>query len=162
MPGLSDGITSPPICVVIDAASRSMFDASMTLKPAQGAVAPISAIMRLTASSTRAESRSAALSRRARRSVGPSAAHAGNAAAAASAAALASAADAAAARVATSAVIGFLRAYVCPEAAGVSTLLINRSAFSMGSPFQVSFFEAISSSTPCAIANARLAAGTPA
>ncbi len=110
VPGLSDGITSPPICVVIDAASRSMFDASITLNPAQGAVAPISVIMRFTASSTRACSRSAALSSRVRRSVGPSADHAGNAAAAASAAAVASAAEAAAARVATSEVIGFLRA----------------------------------------------------
>ena len=32
-PGLSDGITSPPICVVIDAASRSICAASITLKP---------------------------------------------------------------------------------------------------------------------------------
>ena len=47
-PGLSDGITSPAICVVIAAASRTMPAASMTLKPAQPAVAPVSAIISAT------------------------------------------------------------------------------------------------------------------
>ena len=45
MPGLSEGITSPVICVVSAAASRSMPAARCTLKPAQGAVAPISSII---------------------------------------------------------------------------------------------------------------------
>ena len=42
--GLVGGMTSPPIWVVIAAASRSMLAASITLKPVQGAVAPVSAI----------------------------------------------------------------------------------------------------------------------
>jgi hypothetical protein len=42
LPGTSDGITSPVIWVVIDAASRSMLAARRTLKPYQLAMAPVS------------------------------------------------------------------------------------------------------------------------
>ena len=42
-PGTSEGITSPLICVVSDAASRIMPAASITLKPAHMPVAPVSA-----------------------------------------------------------------------------------------------------------------------
>ena len=59
-PGLSDGMTSPPICVVIAAASRTMLAASIRLNMAQPAVAPISAIMAATKSSLRASSAAAA------------------------------------------------------------------------------------------------------
>ncbi len=44
-PGLSDGMTSPPICVVSAAASRTMPTASMRLNRAQPSVAPISPII---------------------------------------------------------------------------------------------------------------------
>ncbi len=44
-PGLSDGITSPLIWVVMAPASRSMLEASMTLNRAQPSVAPISSHM---------------------------------------------------------------------------------------------------------------------
>jgi hypothetical protein len=100
-PGLSDGITSPPIWVVMEAASRSIPAASITLKPAHGAVEPVSALIAWMKASVRASSFSAAFSSSARRWLGDVAAQAGNAAAAASAAALASATLAAAARVAT-------------------------------------------------------------
>ena len=43
LPGTLEGITSPEICVVMAAASRSMPAASMQLKPAHMAVAPVSA-----------------------------------------------------------------------------------------------------------------------
>ena len=45
LPGTLEGITSPEICVVMAAASRSMPAASMQLKPAHMAVAPVSAPM---------------------------------------------------------------------------------------------------------------------
>ena len=80
VPGLSDGMISPVICVVIAAASRSMFAASMTLKPAQGAVAPVSSIISCVNSPTLEASTSAALSSSARRSPGPVFDHAGKAA----------------------------------------------------------------------------------
>ena len=70
-PGLSAGMISPTICVVRPAASRSMLAAKWTLKPAQGAVAPISSIIGWVNSPARASSKSAALSRSARRSPGP-------------------------------------------------------------------------------------------
>lgn len=98
LPGTSDGITSPAICVVIDAASRSMFAASVTLKPIQPGVAPVSATPVAMNASMRASIRSAAFSSSRRRSVGASADHAGNARCAASIAASASAAPAAGAR----------------------------------------------------------------
>ena len=60
VPGLSDGMTSPWICVVSAAASRSMLAASMTLKPIQGAVAPVSAMAVAMNSGARASSASAA------------------------------------------------------------------------------------------------------
>ena len=43
LPGTSDGITSPTICVVSAAASRSMPAARKTLKPPHMPVAPVSA-----------------------------------------------------------------------------------------------------------------------
>ena len=45
LPGSSEGMTSPVICVVIAAASRTMPAASMQLKPAHMAVEPVSAAM---------------------------------------------------------------------------------------------------------------------
>ena len=60
VPGLSEGMTSPPIWVVIAAASRSMLAASATLKPIQGAVAPVSAMAVAMNSGARASSASAA------------------------------------------------------------------------------------------------------
>ena len=71
VPGLSDGMTSPVICVVIAAASRSMLAASITLKPAQGAVAPVSSIISRVNSSTLEASTSAAFISSVRRSPGP-------------------------------------------------------------------------------------------
>ena len=114
-PGLSEGITSPEICVVIDAASRSMPAARWTLNPAQPAVAPVSAAISSMNCGALLASTSAALSRIVRRWLGPVADHAGNAAAAASAARLTSAIFAAAARVATSPVIGLRRSKVTPS-----------------------------------------------
>ena len=135
-PGLSDGMTSPEICVVIDAASRSMPAARWTLKPAQPAVAPVSAAISSMNCGAFDARRSAAFSRMARRAPGPVADHAGKAAAAVSAARLASAIWAAAARLATSPVTGFRRSNVAPFEAGTS-LLSSRSeisymAFSFG------------------------------
>ena len=43
-PGTSDGMTSPEICVVIEAASRSMPAASMALKPYHIGALPASAM----------------------------------------------------------------------------------------------------------------------
>ena len=55
-PGLSDGMTSPPIWVVIAAASRTMPAASIRLNRAQPSVAPISLIIAATKSFPRASS----------------------------------------------------------------------------------------------------------
>ncbi len=120
LPGTSEGITSPEICVVMDAASRNMPAARCTLKCPQPPVAPVSVERIVANCAARASNRSAALLRRLRRALGPNAAHFGKAAAAASAAALASAAEAAAARVATSPEIGFNRSKVAALAAGTS------------------------------------------
>jgi hypothetical protein len=111
-PGLSDGITSPPIWVVIAAASRTRPSASMTLNRAHPSVAPISAIIAATKSSARAASASAALLSKARRAFGPVAAQAGSAAAAASATAHASAGVIARAVLAAVPVIGSVRVKV--------------------------------------------------
>ena len=86
LPGTSEGMISPPICVVMAPASRNMPAAKCTLKCPQPAVAPVSAITVAANCAERDSSRSAAFSSFPRRSVGPSADHPGNAAAAASAA----------------------------------------------------------------------------
>lgn len=117
LPGTSDGMTSPPTCVVMAAASRSMPAASAALKPYQPGTPPASATPRAMKSSARRSITSAALSSRRRRSPGSIAAHAGNAACAACTAASASARDAAAAREATSPVAGLGRSQVAPPAA---------------------------------------------
>ncbi|CAL8481613.1 protein of unknown function (plasmid) [Caballeronia sp. S22] len=114
LPGISVGITLPSICVVIAAASRSMFAARWTLKPYQFAIAPVSGIPAAMKSPVRASMMSAALSNRARRSEGVSAAQAGNARAAASTAASASLSVAAGAREATTPMTGSRRSNVAP------------------------------------------------
>lgn len=43
--GRSEGMTSPVLCVVSDAASRNIPDASSTLKRAHASVVPISSVM---------------------------------------------------------------------------------------------------------------------
>ena len=91
-PGLSEGITSPAIWVVMAAASRIIPAASMTLKRAQPSVAPISPIIASTNCGARRSRASAALVRTARRAFGPSAAQAGSACAARSATAAGTAA----------------------------------------------------------------------
>ena len=111
-PGLSDGMTSPPICVVIAAASRMILAANIRLNPAHGGVAPISSTIAVTKASLRASNSFAALLSRTRRAVGPTADHAGNAAAAASQAASTSASVAAALVVATAPVTGLWRSKV--------------------------------------------------
>lgn len=118
LPGTSDGITAPSIWVVMAAASRSMLAASMTLKPYQFAIAPVSAAPVAMNSGVRSSIRSAAASSRLRRSVGDSAAQPGNARAAAATAASASSGVAAAARVATAPVAGLIRSKVPPFDAG--------------------------------------------
>src|SRR5271168_2667028 len=128
-PGLSAGMISPRIWVVRPAASRSMLAAKWTLKPAQGAVAPISSIIGWVNSPARASSRSAALSRSARRSPGPVCDQAGNARAAASTTLATSASFAAAASLATAPVTGSRRAYVAPEAAGAAAPSMMKSTF---------------------------------
>ena len=128
-PGLSAGMISPAIWVVRPAASRSMLAAKWTLKPAQGAVAPISSIMGWVNSPARASSKSAALSRSARRSPGPVCDQAGNARAAASTTLAASASLAAAASLATAPVTGSWRAYVAPEAAEAAAPSMMKSTF---------------------------------
>ncbi len=126
----SDGITSPLICVVIDAASRSIEEASMMLNMAQPLVAPTSVIMASTNSGARATITSAALFKSARRALGPVSAQASNAAAAASHAALQSPGAAAAARVATSLVTGLRRSKVAPPAADSASFSPIRSPMS--------------------------------
>ena len=121
-PGLSEGMTSPEICVVMAAASRSMPAARWTLKPAQPAVAPVSAAISSMNCGAFDARRSAAFSRMARRAFGPVADQAGKAAAAVSAARFASAIWAAAARLAMSPVTGLRRSKVAPFEAGTSLL----------------------------------------
>ncbi len=135
--GLSVGITSPAICVVMAAASRSMPAASITLNPAQPAVAPISAIISCANSSARPARMVAAFSSRARRSVGPSADQAGKAAAAESAARTASSTVAAATVLATSPEIGLCRAYTAFPVAGRSLPPMKRLIAFMGISFPV-------------------------
>ena len=84
VPGLSEGMTSPAICVVMAAASRSMPAASMTLKPAHGPVAPVSLIISSVNCWTFDSITSAAFRSSARLWFGPISDHAGKAASAAS------------------------------------------------------------------------------
>ena len=116
-PGSSEGITSPTICVVRAAASRSICAATLTLNSHQDGVAPTSAIIVSAKSSARPAMRSAAAFNSARRSPGPVDAQTGNARDAASAAATASIMVAAAACVAIFPVSGSRRSNVRPSAA---------------------------------------------
>lgn len=109
VPGLSDGMISPVICVVMAPASRRMLAASMTLKPAQGAVAPVSSIISRVNSPTFESMISAAFIRIARRWLGPVFDQALKAAEAASTAAATSSRLAAAARLASFSVKGSMR-----------------------------------------------------
>ena len=101
LPGTSEGITSPTICVVREAASRSMPAARKTLKPPHMPVAPVSAETASMNCGVRASNWSAAFSSRARRMLGPVSLQVLKASAAASTAITASAGEAAGARVAT-------------------------------------------------------------
>lgn len=125
LPGTSDGITSPAICVVRAAASCSRPAARCTLKPAHMPDAPVSAAMATAKSAVRASSACAALSSSARRALGPRADQAGKALAAASAAALASATLAAGAVVATEPSSGLRRSNVAPPVACTRSPLIS-------------------------------------
>ena len=116
-PGTSDGITSPLICVVSDAASRTMPAARNTLKPAHMPVAPVSAATASMNFGVFASSASAAFSSSARRSPGPVWLQVLKASAAASTAATASASLAAGARVATLPSNGLRRSKVAPPSA---------------------------------------------
>ncbi|PBI87432.1 hypothetical protein BKP43_40870 [Variovorax boronicumulans] len=117
LPGTSDGMTSPAICVVSDAASVRMPAARCTLKPAHSAEAPVSRAMACTKASARASSACAALSSRARRSLGPVCDQVAKARCAASTAAIASAGVAAGARVAMPPSSGLRRSKVAPPVA---------------------------------------------
>ncbi|MOA13498.1 hypothetical protein D3C78_1335530 [compost metagenome] len=70
-PGLSVGMVSPLICVVIAAASRSRFADAPTLNCAHSCEAPISSAIAVQKSAILASSASAAANRIRRRSVGP-------------------------------------------------------------------------------------------
>src|SRR5690606_22718237 len=109
VPGLSEGMTSPEICVVREAASRTMLAARPRLNIAHPAVAPISPIIASTNWVLRASSAAAAFIRTARRAFGPMADHVGKAAAARAAMAGTSAAFMASDSEATSPVIGLMR-----------------------------------------------------
>ena len=117
--GTLEGMISPWIWVVNAAASRSTSAATLTLKPAQPRVAPVSSTIRSMKSAWRCSISSAAFSSLARRSPGPVCDHASNAWPAASAAALASPTLAAAAVVTTSPLNGFARVKVAVCSAGV-------------------------------------------
>jgi hypothetical protein len=120
IPGLSEGITSPVICVVNAAASRRMPAARWTLKPAHGAVAPVSSSISLMKSLVRLSIRSAAFSSSARRTDGPVSDQVSKAFAAAATTFSTSARFAAAARVASFPVIGSLRSKVAPPPAATA------------------------------------------
>ncbi len=105
-------MTSPPIWVVIAAASRTMPVASIRLKRAQPSLDPVSAIIAATNASAFASIAAAALLSKARRAFGPVSDQAGKAAPAASATARASATDRAGLVLAVSPVTGFSRAKV--------------------------------------------------
>ena len=71
VPVLFEGMTSPVICGVIDAALRNIPTDNMQLKPAHGPVAPVSAIIVSIICGVISSSASAAFSKSARRSPGP-------------------------------------------------------------------------------------------
>ncbi len=125
-PGTSVGMTSPVSCVIIEAASRSIFAASIVLNPYQPLVAPVSRTPTPMKSGARCSIRSAALRSRRLRSVGGRRAQSGNACRAAATAASASSSVAAAARVTTSPVTGLTRSKVAPLPAGRSWPAIKR------------------------------------
>ena len=125
LPGTSDGITSPLICVVSAAASSSMPAARCTLKPAHIAEPPVSAATAAAKAGALASSTCAAFISSDRRSPGPVADQAGKALAAASTAASASDTVAAGARVATVPSSGFKRSKVAPLRACVRPLSIS-------------------------------------
>ena len=111
-PGTSDGMTSPLIWVVIEAASRSILAASVTLNWYHIGLPPASATPRATKSARRPSMASAALSSSVRRAPGLSADQAGKASLAALTALSTSASWAAAARVTTSPLAGLRRSKV--------------------------------------------------
>ena len=114
LPGTSEGMTSPLICVVSAAASCSMPAARWALKPAHMADEPVSPAMAAMKASVLASRARAALESSARRSLGPMADQAGKALPAASTAAMASSMVAAGAIVATLPSSGFFRSNVAP------------------------------------------------
>ena len=106
LPGMSDGITSPVICVVLQAASRIMLAAKKVLNMPQPKVPPVSAVMILAISCARPSRRSAAFQRIARRLLGGVFDHSRKAAAAAPTAAAASSGPASGTRAMSSPVNG--------------------------------------------------------
>jgi hypothetical protein len=133
VPGLSEGITSPVICVVNAAASRRMAAARWTLKPAQGAVAPVYSSISFMKSFVRLSIRSAAVSSSARPMDGPVSDQVSKAFAAAATTFSTSATLAAAARVASFPVIGSLRSNCAPSAATAAPSTMNE--MSIASPY---------------------------
>lgn len=117
VPGLSEGMTSPWIWLVMLAASRNTPAASMVLKPAQGPVAPVSVIISAVKSAAFEAMMSAAFSSKARLSPGPVRDQAGKAAWAAATAALTSSRPEAGAREAISPLNGSIRSNVLPDKA---------------------------------------------
>ena len=132
VPGLSDGMISPVICVVSAAASLSMPAARCTLKPAQGAVAPVSSSISRAKSAARPSMRSAAFASRARRVPGPVSDQAAKARAADPTTSSTSAGVAAAARVATWPVTGSRRSKVAPCRAAADAPSTMKPMFSTG------------------------------
>ncbi len=126
-PGTSDGMTSPAIWVVIDAASRSMLAASVTLNWYQTGAPPASRMAASTMRGRSASIASAAASSKARRAPGCTADQAGKASRAAATAASTSSRVAAAARVATVPLAGSRRSYAAPLDAGRACPAISRS-----------------------------------
>jgi hypothetical protein len=106
LPGMSEGITSPVICVVAAAASRIMLAAKEVLNIPQPKVAPVSAVIVFATSTARASSASAAFHRIARRFDGGVFDHSRKAAAAAPTAATASSGPASGTRATSSPVNG--------------------------------------------------------
>ncbi len=125
LPGTSLGIRLPPTWVVSAAASRSMPAASITLKPAHIAEAPVSAGTASTNFGVLASSASAAFSSSARRSLGPVLRQVVKASAAASTAATASAVLAAGARLAMLPSSGLRRSKWAPRSAETARPLIS-------------------------------------
>ena len=131
-PDLKVVIREWPIFEGSDAASRIMPAASMQLKPAHMAVAPVSAAMASMKRGVLDSSASAALSSRARRAPGPVSPQVLKASAAASTAITASAALAAGARVATLPSSGLRRSKVAPFSAVTFRPLMSMDRSDMG------------------------------